>query len=490
VGKGDHIYVDCGAYTHHGIDCGDGTAIHYIGERLKGVISRTSMDSFSFGKKVFVRHYRIYDQPDIVIKRAETRLNEDNYDLLFNNCEHFSTWCKTGKHESEQVNRAAVATGSAGGIGVSLVGIQAMNTVNATFVISEEIAEGLRNGTLERVGGVIREPQTKQVVAWLRETTPNASQMSTLLQLGSVVSVLNLGVSVMGFAVINKRLNELEQRLQQAQEILNKLDRKIDLGFYANFHAAINLAINAMTMKKRENRESMAISAISKLLEAEHHYTAYTDSELEQRSQIADEYLLTLSLAYVAEARCHLEIDEPDIALRRLQEGASVLRPRIQRYIDLLLTSNPAAYLQPQYKGQIDLHRLTQIFQWSDPTLDENAVFDLQRENFVKFLQDPNKWVETLPPAILDRVEVAWGWFGPNPEDLKREAVKRLPQVLEVVESMIETDRRFEAFQAEVKAIDALDVSFQDWLQLTPLKEVKPDGAELMYIIPDNPLEV
>lgn len=47
-----------------------------------------------------------------------------------------------------------------------------------------------------------------------------------------------------------QRLKELEQRLQQAQEILNKINRKIDLGFYANFRAAIALAVNAFTMSK------------------------------------------------------------------------------------------------------------------------------------------------------------------------------------------------------------------------------------------------
>jgi hypothetical protein len=159
--------------------------------------------------------------------------------------------------------------------------------------------------------------------------------------------------------------------------------------------------------------------------------------------------------------------------------------------INLLLTSNPAAYLQPQYRDQIDLRRLTRIYQWTDPTLDENAVFELQRENFVKFVQDPNKWVESLPSAILDRVEVAgWGWFGPNPDDLKQEAIKRLPQVLEVIESMIETNCRFEAYQAEVQAIAQLGISFHEWLQLAPSDEVKPDGTDLMYIIPDKPIEV
>lgn len=173
MAKGDHIYINCGAYTHHGIDCGDGTAIHYIGETLQGVISRTSIDSFTSEKQLFVRQYDIHDLSDIVIKRAESRLGEDKYDLIFNNCEHFAAWCKTGTHISEQVNRVAASTVSAVGIGASFRGIKAMSQVSATFVISEEIAEGLNNGTLERVGGVIRETHSKQVVIWLRETTPN-----------------------------------------------------------------------------------------------------------------------------------------------------------------------------------------------------------------------------------------------------------------------------------------------------------------------------
>jgi hypothetical protein len=31
------------------------------------------------------------------------RLGEQNYNLLFNNCEHFAHWCKTGRHRSAQV---------------------------------------------------------------------------------------------------------------------------------------------------------------------------------------------------------------------------------------------------------------------------------------------------------------------------------------------------------------------------------------------------
>ena len=37
------------------------------------------------------------------VERAESRLGEHKYNLLFNNCEHFASWCKTGVSESQQV---------------------------------------------------------------------------------------------------------------------------------------------------------------------------------------------------------------------------------------------------------------------------------------------------------------------------------------------------------------------------------------------------
>ncbi|MEH1855658.1 MAG: hypothetical protein V7L11_29250 [Nostoc sp.] len=421
--------------------------------------------------------------------------------------------------------------------------------VTATFMLADWIIKGIADGTLERVGGVIREVGSKHIVTWLREqVSSTGNQLGELgrsmqltqgiLQVNSAVSILNLGVSVIGFAVILQRLKELEQRLQKAQKLLNHINRKIDLSFYANFCAAIELANNAFTMTKIENRRSSALQAINRFLEAQHIYTEYTDIEIEQKSQIADEYLLTLSLAYLAEARFYLELEEHDTALRRFQEGSIVIRSRIQKYVKLLLTYNPAIYLQPQFRGQIDLRRLTRIYQWLDPILDENAVFDMQRMNLFILAQDPNnaKWVESIPdfsrhveksnlltpfptgegekfkvslllgerfrerfstyreksesiPAAIWDSKVDWVgkaiWDDPKPQ-----IYARLPKTLEVMESMIETNRRFESYQTEVQAISQLGISFHDWLKLTPSTEVKPDGAELMYIIPSKPLEL
>lgn len=42
--------------------------------------------------------------PDETIARAKSRLGETKYSLMLNNCEHYAIWCKTGLHESGQVD--------------------------------------------------------------------------------------------------------------------------------------------------------------------------------------------------------------------------------------------------------------------------------------------------------------------------------------------------------------------------------------------------
>lgn len=414
--------------------------------------------------------------------------------------------------------------------------------IQVFFALAPHIAKGLANGTLERVGGVIRDKATKKIVAWLRDLSPSVTHTlnpingilnlvasganaaisikgfadvnkrldgienqldnieqtlqvtQKLLQINSAVNVLSLGVSVMGFAVIYQRINEIENRLKQSEELLNKINCKIDTTVYANFRAGIELAVNAFTMTKMENRRNSALQAINRFLEAEHIYKEYTVNEMSKKSQIIEEYILTLSLAYISEARCYLELEEQETAIRRFQEGTKVLKLLTNKYVEIMLTSNPAVYLHPQFQGKIDLRRITKIYQWIDPNLDESAVFDMQRQNLFKIAKDSNEWLSSLPSSIVDRSEISWGIFGANPTPLtgrfEKEAYKRLPQILENMESIIETNRRFESYQTELQAISQLGISFHEWLKLSPSTEIKPEGAELMFIIPSTPLEI
>ena len=99
----DHLQVPRrhGLFNHHGIDLGDGTVAHYLEGRE---ILRSPISEFSQGEVVSVLNHANASPAGVTLRRAMGRLGEQNYILLFNNCEHFATWCKTGRHRSGQVD--------------------------------------------------------------------------------------------------------------------------------------------------------------------------------------------------------------------------------------------------------------------------------------------------------------------------------------------------------------------------------------------------
>jgi hypothetical protein len=48
--------------------------------------------------------YHLYS-PAETVERAKSRIGENRYNLVTNNCEHFAIWCKTGVSESHQVKK-------------------------------------------------------------------------------------------------------------------------------------------------------------------------------------------------------------------------------------------------------------------------------------------------------------------------------------------------------------------------------------------------
>ena len=117
MAKGDHLfyYRSGSIYSHHGLDCGDGTVIHYESSptmKLWGTLSsssrprvqRVSMSEFAQGNQVFIREYGQCDAACKAVERALGRLGEKRYDIFGNNCEHFVVWCKTGEADSTQIN--------------------------------------------------------------------------------------------------------------------------------------------------------------------------------------------------------------------------------------------------------------------------------------------------------------------------------------------------------------------------------------------------
>jgi len=116
---GDIIVSDRGLYQHYGIYAGDGRVIHYaskdgdFGPDVR--VRETNLKRFSGEGKRLPAPFAVNGvgaecfPPEETVARARSRLGENRYNLVFNNCEHFARWCKYGESKSVQVEKA-VAT--------------------------------------------------------------------------------------------------------------------------------------------------------------------------------------------------------------------------------------------------------------------------------------------------------------------------------------------------------------------------------------------
>ena len=155
---GDHVCVRrLLGYTHHGIDCGDGTVIHFSGEpgggKKSAIVCVTRLSEFLSGGSLKVREYGDRYSAPATVARARSRLGESGYDLFGRNCEHFAEWCCTGRHSSRQVNGAAssatqvgVVAGTALLSGSVIAAAGAVEGVSAAGVMSGLATAGLVAG--------------------------------------------------------------------------------------------------------------------------------------------------------------------------------------------------------------------------------------------------------------------------------------------------------------------------------------------------------
>ena len=125
LNSGDHIFVRRKGllYSHLGIYAGEGNVIHFKGaekEKRDPAVIITDIDNFLNGGKLRRRDHKERLPYSESLGIAREHLSKKGYSLRVNNCEHFATYCATGKKKSRQVRRAVgsmatltlVATGS------------------------------------------------------------------------------------------------------------------------------------------------------------------------------------------------------------------------------------------------------------------------------------------------------------------------------------------------------------------------------------------
>src|SRR3712207_1807882 len=98
-----------------------------------------------------------------------------------------------------------------------------MEALNIMVELPAAIAEGLKSGAYERIGGVVREVQSGRVVAWLRDVGDQAKRAKGALPSGLPgglgeaavgLQVLNTGIMVAGFAMLANRISAVSQQCE------------------------------------------------------------------------------------------------------------------------------------------------------------------------------------------------------------------------------------------------------------------------------------
>ena len=109
---GVHLTTSRRGYAHHGVYVGGGRVVHYSGFSgfwQCGPVEEVSLSRFSAGREVrIVDESRSVFSSEEIVRRARSRLGENDYRLLTNNCEHFCNWCLNGVSRSAQVERPLV----------------------------------------------------------------------------------------------------------------------------------------------------------------------------------------------------------------------------------------------------------------------------------------------------------------------------------------------------------------------------------------------
>ena len=109
--KGSHIRVKYDKYYHHGIYMGNNEIVHFFGDDEFDIysknltIKKTIFDLFKNNKEAELKIYNEYESSlllpkEEILKNATNLIGRKDYDILFNNCEHFAYFCTFGKRKS------------------------------------------------------------------------------------------------------------------------------------------------------------------------------------------------------------------------------------------------------------------------------------------------------------------------------------------------------------------------------------------------------
>ena len=316
--------------------------------------------------------------------------------------------------------------------------------INPTFLIKDPaIIQGLINGTLTRHGGVIREAATGQIVRHLVESPALTGKLMTfaanpllgaasvavdaighgvnfhqlnqvkqlltpilgLSQIAAGASVLNVGISAVGFAYMGYKLNQIQTSLGKMQQSMeagfNHIDDRLD---------ALSGQLAYLHLLVQENRQGQI-----------------------QLADAINQLHRTILIKEIAELRAELIAKDrfPDTSIQSALKVASKVR---------MIMSDQVLQIMPELEPQKMLSADVATQGWAVATateaylLLEVGLFEEAQEllslEVPKFRQNAEQWTDNLLNIERPELNTAYRFTAPVfKQHISRERVARLVNV-------------------------------------------------------------
>jgi hypothetical protein len=367
--------------------------------------------------------------------------------------------------------------------------------INVLFDVPALVAQGLMNGSLERVGGVVRDSSSKQVVMWLQEggsevskalVRPPLAGVQALATASSLLSAANLGVSVAGFAVVLQQLNRISEQIKAVEAKVDRANHKLDDGWLAKLKAGINACQNAVELQNPSLRIQMAGDAINLLHEARHYFNQQAIRSAGKAEAASADYVGLAFVALAAEVQAHLQLDEGEKAARTLRQGLDDLRPALTQLMNAVLDCS-CHFMRPEFSGEVDLGLLLWLHNGfrrmqrgpGEPTMELTAseLFDRLRKKIGKVFKSTEDWHGEIPQVVVDTSGVPDWWIGPVNQGMDKTKRGRL-----VKEQLAEGLNRI------VALVEAHDRLLAQVLQLEEMERLglKPTDLKQQLLLPEG----
>lgn len=355
-----------------------------------------------------------------------------------------------------------------------------MTAITTRLEIPLDVLEGIAGGDLERVGGVVRDVTSKKVVMWLREGTGSTNQVpsqvfgsaaQSLSALSGAGLILNLGISAVTMIATLNRLSTLQDSINNLSAEFNR-DRGVD------FESALESAEDAMRLSNPNRRHDLA-DAVKALRSPRKQLETDLKIALKAEYWAEAQYFLTCAMyAVTSMARCCLEMDDYDGAMKNLTEQRQTYAKYARQIVTGLLGEKPAIYLYRDVASE-DVRRFISVIEWVGQQEFIELLIETLRMDFW------NEEVIEIP--IKDFREPVDDFFSRlRGEKISRsnQRNKRLVENLGHAEAIIENINRLEGFELEVRSMRLTGHTFEEWQQLTS------SGDDFTILIPEQPIDL